>query len=115
MNAKYIATTVLVTGGLLFLAGSGCSDDDKNAQLQQAALQARLNAKEAELKCKVAALSIECKTGDTSCTDNRAKALAECDRLAAEAEKNLGGGATTTTVTNTGSNTSTSTNTGTGT
>lgn len=114
MNAKNIAMTVSIVGGLLFLAGSGCSDKDKGAQMQAAMLRSRLDAKEKELACKVNALSTNCKDGDTGCTDTRAKALAECDKIAAEAEKRFGGiDNSTTTVTNTGTNTSTSTNTGT--
>ena len=107
MNAKNIVLSLGVVGGLLFLSGNGCSDKDKNAELMAQNLRARLDLKEKELACRVAALSKECKEGDTSCTDDRAKALAECDKIKADFDK--AGGISTTTVTNTGTSTSTST------
>lgn len=109
MKSKYLAMTVVIVGGLLFLAGGGCSKKDKAAQMEAARLRSLLDAKEAELECRVKALGTECKEGDTGCTEARAKALAECDKIAAEAEKKFG--ISTTTVTNTGTSTSTSTST----
>lgn len=109
MNARIFAMTVSAVVGLLFIGGAGCSDKDKNAQLHAAALKARLDLKEKELACRVEANAKTCATGDTACNDARATKLAECDKLAAEADKVPFG----VTVTNTGTGTSTSTSTST--
>lgn len=121
MNLKNLATTVTITTGLLFLAGSGCSDKDKNAQMMAAAMKARLDLKEKEMACKVAALSRTCKDGEKSCEDEKAKALAECNKIAEEYDKQFGCadhgavGRNCTTVTNTSTSTSTSSTTATAT
>lgn len=120
MSLRNIATTVTVTTGLLFLAGSGCSDKDKDHKMYAAAIKARLDLKEKEMACKVAALSRSCKDSDKPCEDEKAKALAECNKIAEEYDKQFGCadhgavGSNCTTVTNTSTSTGTSSSTSTG-
>jgi hypothetical protein len=121
MTLRNITTTVTIVTGLLFLAGNGCSKKDKDAQMYAAAIKARLDLKEKELSCKVAALSRSCKDSDKPCEDEKAKALAECNKIAEEYDKQFGCadhgavGSNCTTVTNTSTSTSTSTGSATGT
>ncbi|MGZ3659897.1 MAG: hypothetical protein ACXVCK_07365 [Bdellovibrionota bacterium] len=71
MRFKNKILTVITTIGLLSLAGSGCSSDDKGSAAT-AALCAQLNAKQGELDCKVAALSTNCAANDTACMNTKA-------------------------------------------
>ena len=105
MYGKNITLTMLVVTGLLFMAGSGCSDDDKNKDAMAQALKAELDKKQAELDCKVKVLQITCTKGDTKCETDKATALSACNAIS---------GSSTSTSTSTSTSSSTSTNTSSG-
>jgi len=82
MNARNQILTVVVTLGLLTLAGSGCSDnDDKGSAAMVAGLCAQLDSKQNELDCKVAALGTTCGATDTACATSKQSALDACNSL----------------------------------
>ncbi len=105
MNLMKLAMMGGVVMGLLFLAGSGCSKKDKEARAYAEKLRQRLELKEKEMTCKVAALERKCNTGDTACENEKTLALAECNKIGAEADKLFN---STVTVTNTNTNVITS-------
>jgi hypothetical protein len=78
MKKTIIVKTAITTFTLLTLAGSGCSDDKGNNNPQLAALCNQLDAKQAELDCKVAVLKKECASGDTACNTKKDADLQAC-------------------------------------